>query len=85
MPEYALAIDIYNDWVHVQEYMAPKTIDERAARERLSEALAVIPEALGIPRDRLVCKQRLRQTGTSQYEKQAASGDFSRCRNTAVR
>ena len=76
MPEYALAIDIYNDWVHVQEYMAPKTIDERAARERLSEALAVIPEALGIPRDRLVCKQRLRQTGTNQYEKQAASGEF---------
>ncbi|MGV8267561.1 bifunctional 23S rRNA (guanine(2069)-N(7))-methyltransferase RlmK/23S rRNA (guanine(2445)-N(2))-methyltransferase RlmL, partial [Pseudomonas aeruginosa] len=23
MPEYALAVDIYGDWVHVQEYAAP--------------------------------------------------------------
>ncbi len=24
MPEYAVAIDIYHDWLHVQEYAAPK-------------------------------------------------------------
>ena len=76
MPEYALAIDVYEGRVHVQEYAAPKSVDERAARERLAEALAVIPEVLGIKRSDLVCKQRQRQTGTQQYEKQAASGDF---------
>ncbi|WP_297795047.1 bifunctional 23S rRNA (guanine(2069)-N(7))-methyltransferase RlmK/23S rRNA (guanine(2445)-N(2))-methyltransferase RlmL [uncultured Marinobacter sp.] len=76
MPEFALAIDIYDGLVHVQEYAAPKSVDERAARERLAEALAVIPEALGIEREDMVCKQRQRQTGTSQYEKQAASGEF---------
>src|SRR5690554_8225255 len=70
MPEYALAIDIYEGWVHVQEYVAAKSIDERSARERLAEALAVIPEALGIERERMVCKQRQRQAGTNQYEKQ---------------
>lgn len=76
MPEYALAIDIYEGRVHVQEYAAPKSVDERSARERLAEALAVIPEALGIERDQMVCKQRQRQAGTSQYEKQDASGEF---------
>ena len=76
MPEFALAIDLYDGRVHVQEYAAPKTVDERSARERLAEALAVIPDALGIERERMVCKQRQRQTGTSQYEKQAASGEF---------
>ena len=76
MPEFALAIDIYEGWVHVQEYAAPKSIDERSAKERLSEALAVIPEALGIERDRMICKQRQRQTGTNQYEKQDISGEF---------
>ncbi|GGE71087.1 ribosomal RNA large subunit methyltransferase K/L [Streptosporangium jomthongense] len=76
MPEYALAIDIYDGRVHVQEYAAPKSIDEHSARERLAEALAVIPEALGIARDQMVCKQRQRQAGTSQYEKQDASGEF---------
>ncbi|MGH8354508.1 MAG: bifunctional 23S rRNA (guanine(2069)-N(7))-methyltransferase RlmK/23S rRNA (guanine(2445)-N(2))-methyltransferase RlmL, partial [Pseudomonas sp.] len=27
MPEYALAIDLYRDWVHVQEYAPPRSID----------------------------------------------------------
>ncbi|AOY90197.1 23S rRNA (guanine(2445)-N(2))/(guanine(2069)-N(7))-methyltransferase [Marinobacter salinus] len=76
MPEFALAIDIYEGRVHVQEYAAPKSVDERSARERLAEALAVIPGALGIEREDMVTKQRQRQTGTSQYEKQEASGEF---------
>ena len=78
MPEFALAIDIYEGRVHVQEYAAPKSVDERAARERLAEALAVIPEALGVEPEDMVCKQRQRQTGTNQYEKQAVSGEFFR-------
>ncbi|MCG2582590.1 MAG: bifunctional 23S rRNA (guanine(2069)-N(7))-methyltransferase RlmK/23S rRNA (guanine(2445)-N(2))-methyltransferase RlmL, partial [Marinobacter sp.] len=76
MPEFALAIDMYDGRVHVQEYAAPKSVDERSARERLAEALAVIPDALGVEREDIVCKHRQRQTGTSQYEKQAASGEF---------
>lgn len=76
MPEFALAIDVYGDRVHVQEYAAPKTVDEKSARERLQEALAVIPDAIGVPVERIVCKQRQRQSGTSQYEKQDASGEF---------
>jgi 23S rRNA (guanine2445-N2)-methyltransferase / 23S rRNA (guanine2069-N7)-methyltransferase len=76
MPEFALAIDWYRDQVHVQEYAPPKSVDPKAARERLAEALAVIPEALAIDHDAMVCKQRERQAGTRQYEKQGASDDF---------
>lgn len=76
MPEFALAIDLYRDRIHVQEYAAPKSVDERAARERLAEALAVIPEALELAPEAMVCKQRQRQAGTSQYEKQTATGEF---------
>lgn len=76
MPEYAMAIDIYDGRVHVQEYAAPKSVDARAARERLAEALAVIPEVLELDPEALVCKQRQRQTGTRQYEKQDETGEF---------
>lgn len=76
MPEYSLAIDLYEGRVHVQEYAAPKSVDARAARERLAEALAVIPEVLEVDPADLVCKQRQRQAGTSQYEKREASGDY---------
>ncbi|MFE8073170.1 bifunctional 23S rRNA (guanine(2069)-N(7))-methyltransferase RlmK/23S rRNA (guanine(2445)-N(2))-methyltransferase RlmL [Marinobacteraceae bacterium S3BR75-40.1] len=70
MPEFALAVDVYGDWVHVQEYRAPASVDEKAAQARLEEALAVLPEALEVPAERIVLKQRRRQFGTQQYEKQ---------------
>ncbi|MGB0360854.1 MAG: bifunctional 23S rRNA (guanine(2069)-N(7))-methyltransferase RlmK/23S rRNA (guanine(2445)-N(2))-methyltransferase RlmL, partial [Endozoicomonas sp.] len=69
MPEYAVAVDIYRDWVHVQEYAAPKSIDEDKAHQRLLEALEVIPGVLGIPENHVVLKRRERQSGKKQYEK----------------
>lgn len=76
MPEYSMAIDIYDGRVHIQEYQAPKSVDVRSASERLAEALAVIPETLGVDPSQVVCKQRQRQSGTSQYEKQDMTGEF---------
>ena len=79
LPEYALAIDIYQGekkWVHVQEYEAPKTIDEAKSIQRLRDALAVMPEVLGIPSKQLSLKIRRRQKGSTQYEKQGTDGGF---------
>lgn len=76
MPEYALAIDIYGDWVHVQEYAAPSSVDADKAQARLLDALAAIPQALDIPSERIVLKRRERQTGLRQYERQADKGKF---------
>ncbi|MEB0040813.1 MULTISPECIES: bifunctional 23S rRNA (guanine(2069)-N(7))-methyltransferase RlmK/23S rRNA (guanine(2445)-N(2))-methyltransferase RlmL [unclassified Pseudomonas] len=76
MPEYSLAIDLYHDWVHVQEYAAPKSIDPEKASARLFDALAAIPQALNIDKSRVVIKRRERQSGTKQYERQSAQGQF---------
>ena len=76
MPEYAVAVDLYRDWVHVQEYAAPRSIDPQKAQTRLLDALAAIPVALGISSDKVVIKRRERQTGTRQYERQDQQGRF---------
>ena len=75
MPEYALAIDIYADRVHVQEYAPPRSVNADQAQKRLHEALGVMPEVLGVDPGRIVIKRRQRQSGRAQYEKQAASGE----------
>ena len=77
MPEYALAIDLYHDWVHVQEYAPPRTIDADKAQARLFDALAAIPQALGVDKSKVVIKRRERQSGTKQYERQASQGTFT--------
>lgn len=74
LPEYALAIDRYGELVHVQEYRAPASIDERKAAERLAAALEVLPEALGVAPEQIFCKVRQRQKGASQYQKLAGQG-----------
>ncbi|MGP0174876.1 bifunctional 23S rRNA (guanine(2069)-N(7))-methyltransferase RlmK/23S rRNA (guanine(2445)-N(2))-methyltransferase RlmL [Pseudomonas sp. NCHU5208] len=76
MPEYALAVDLYRDWVHVQEYAAPRSIDPDKAQARLLDALAAVPQALGIAQSHVVVKRRERQSGTSQYQRQAALSQF---------
>ena len=72
IPEYAVAVDLYKDWLHVQEYVPPKTIDENKAERRLLDVLAVLPEVTGIPADQIVLKRREKQTGTKQYEKKSS-------------
>ena len=79
MPEYAVAIDLYQGdklWVHVQEYQAPKSIDARKARMRLREAISVIPEVLDVPKSQLYFKVRKRQKGSDQYEKLSEDKQF---------
>ncbi|MGD9601436.1 MAG: bifunctional 23S rRNA (guanine(2069)-N(7))-methyltransferase RlmK/23S rRNA (guanine(2445)-N(2))-methyltransferase RlmL [Gammaproteobacteria bacterium] len=79
MPEYALAIDLYQAdtlWVHVQEYAPPGTIDEAQARTRLDDALAGLPSLLDVPAEQIVYKRRQRQRGSAQYERIAEAGNF---------
>ncbi|MDE1167679.1 MAG: bifunctional 23S rRNA (guanine(2069)-N(7))-methyltransferase RlmK/23S rRNA (guanine(2445)-N(2))-methyltransferase RlmL [Pseudomonas sp.] len=85
MPEYALAIDLYHDWVHVQEYAAPRSIDPEKAQARLFDALAAIPQALGIDKSRVIIKRRERQAGTKQYERQSAQGQFTEVQEGGVK
>ncbi len=79
MPEYAVAVDCYGEWVHVAEYAAPASINEDAAALRLQEVMSAIPVALGIDSQRVVLKQRARQRSKDQYQKFDRRAEFSRC------
>lgn len=74
LPEYALAIDRYADWLHVQEYAPPKTVDASVAQQRLTEALGILPEVLGVEAGHIVLKQRRPQKGLEQYTRLANQG-----------
>jgi len=76
LPDYNLVIDVYGDWVHVQEYAPPAEIDPGKVRRRLEDALAVIGSVLDAPPERVVLKERRRQRGAAQYERRASGGDF---------
>ena len=78
--EYALAIDLYESLVHVQEYERPPKIDDATAQRRLDEALAVVPEVLDVAPADVFVKVRRRQKAHSQYEKLGESKDFREVR-----
>jgi 23S rRNA (guanine2445-N2)-methyltransferase / 23S rRNA (guanine2069-N7)-methyltransferase len=71
IPEYAVAVDLYEGFAHVQEYAPPKTVDERAAHQRMKVIVAAVPEVLGLERDNVFVKVRQKQRSGSQYEKHA--------------
>jgi 23S rRNA (guanine2445-N2)-methyltransferase / 23S rRNA (guanine2069-N7)-methyltransferase len=82
MPEYAFAIDLYRtvepeeSWLYVQEYAAPASIEQEAARRRRGEALAVLTEVTGVAPERIRLRTRRRARGGEQYAKAGASAAF---------
>lgn len=73
LPEYAFALDRYNDYLLVQEYKAPAEIAEHKVEKRALEMLQAIPLALDIRAENMIVKERARQRGVSQYNKLASS------------
>ena len=69
IPEYNVAIDVYGDYLVIQEYAAPKTIDEDKAKKRLQEVIYWAPKVLEVPTDKVVLKTRAKQKGSNQYQK----------------
>ena len=71
--------------VHIQEYQAPKSVDQDKAQQRLQEALAVIPQVLEIPVEQIFFKVRKRQKGIAQYEKTGMEGQYYQVREDNCR
>ncbi len=69
MPEYSAAIDVYGDYVHVQEYQAPKSIDEEKAQARLNDIIAAVKQVIQPDLEKTSIKTRRRNKGKSQYER----------------
>ncbi|WP_233115060.1 bifunctional 23S rRNA (guanine(2069)-N(7))-methyltransferase RlmK/23S rRNA (guanine(2445)-N(2))-methyltransferase RlmL [Aggregatibacter actinomycetemcomitans] len=76
LPEYNLAVDRYADHIVVQEYAAPKNIDENKARQRLLDAVNATLNVTGVETNKLILKVRQKQKGTNQYEKLANKGEY---------
>jgi len=72
IPEYAAAIDVYGDWVHVQEYQAPSSIEINKAKQRFDLLADVIPDVLNVDKSKVIVKTRRQQKGLSQYEKNSS-------------
>lgn len=75
LPDFPLAIDRYEQQVHLQEFATSweATDDEYAVwREACFQ---VVGEVLGLPREHIHFKQRQRQRGLNQYEKTDTQGE----------
>lgn len=70
------AVEEPQDWLHVQEYAAPASIDEEAVRRRRAEAFSVLPEVTGVAAERIRVRVRKRQTRGNQYQKVAEQFRF---------
>lgn len=70
IPQYSVAIDKYDDWIHVQEYKAPKSIDKNKAFLRVNDVIDVVADVLETKQAYVALKVRKKQEGSSQYQKQ---------------
>ncbi|MCP4041512.1 MAG: bifunctional 23S rRNA (guanine(2069)-N(7))-methyltransferase RlmK/23S rRNA (guanine(2445)-N(2))-methyltransferase RlmL, partial [Gammaproteobacteria bacterium] len=88
LPEYPMAVDVYSGtktWVHVQEYAAPRSVDESRVEQRSREALVAIKQVLEVPGEQLFHKIRRKQKGRDQYEKLGKEGIFHEVREGECR
>ena len=76
LPEYALAIDVYEDWLHLQEYRAPADVPEHVAAARVREAVRAASEVFEVPRERIAVKQRRRGKGGAKYGRMDERGEM---------
>ena len=70
IPEYAVAIDVYEERIHIAEYAAPQDIPEEKTARRLEEVLDAVQVVFKIAdRHEIALKQRRRQRGAEQYQR----------------
>jgi len=74
IPEYAAAIDVYNDHLFIQEYQAPKSIPEAKSQQRFQDICLAAKQVFEIEEDQLHTRMRARQKGKQQYTKQGRTG-----------
>ncbi len=85
MPEYNVAIDRYGDVVIVSEYAPPADVELVRSEQRLADVLTVLPEVLGVARERIALKQRRRRKGEDRYDKLERRGELVEVREHGLR
>jgi 23S rRNA (cytosine1962-C5)-methyltransferase len=74
IPEFPLAVDRYEDVLHVSEYERPHGLEPDEHVAWLDGCLAVLSTSFDIPLNRIFLKFRQRQKGLQQYERFARTG-----------
>ncbi|WP_448555316.1 bifunctional 23S rRNA (guanine(2069)-N(7))-methyltransferase RlmK/23S rRNA (guanine(2445)-N(2))-methyltransferase RlmL [Thalassotalea montiporae] len=69
IPEYNVAVDVYQDYLVIQEYAAPAKISPEKVAKRLQEVLFWAPKVTEIETSKVVLKTRQKQKGSNQYNK----------------
>ena len=82
LPEYNAAIDVYDNYLHIQEYRAPKSVDEKISLRRIKEIQRVAAGIFEIPLSDVFVKQRRQQKGDWQYESQNKSNEQNKSNKT---
>lgn len=87
LPEFSFALDVYQSevnpvihWYHLQEYQAPKTIEEKIAEARIELAKQAVKQVFDIEGQYLFCKTKKRQRGKQQHQKQDSQGELFQVR-----
>jgi 23S rRNA (guanine2445-N2)-methyltransferase / 23S rRNA (guanine2069-N7)-methyltransferase len=80
MPEYSVAVDCYGSAVHIAEYIAPATISEEDAERRLREVIEAVSQVFSVSAGNIAIKERRRQRGKDQYQRQAPRNSFMELR-----
>ena len=73
IPEYAAAIDVYDQSFYVQEYAPPSSVSEKVARVRFNEIKEAVKQFSSGYRGKVYYSERRRQQGDSQYERASDS------------
>lgn len=69
LPDYPVAIDRYERYIHAAEYARPHGMSSEEHRGWRAECRQVMAEVLEVPQLHIFFKTRERQSGTQQYEK----------------
>ena len=85
LPEYAFSVDRYADHVLLYESVAPKSIDESKVKRHRHDLLKVLAELLSVSPKNIILKQRQRQKGKKQYEKQDSRKQFMQVREQGLK
>jgi 23S rRNA G2069 N7-methylase RlmK/C1962 C5-methylase RlmI len=74
IPEIPLAVDRYEDHLHIAEYQRPHDRDPAHHADWLDLMVAAAGQVLDVPRPKIFVKYRQRQRGQSQYERRGTEG-----------
>jgi 23S rRNA (guanine2445-N2)-methyltransferase / 23S rRNA (guanine2069-N7)-methyltransferase len=74
IPEIPLAVDRYEDYLHIAEYERPHDRDPAQHADWVDLMVRAAARVLDVPRQRVFVKYRQPQRGKSQYERRGSAG-----------